>query len=479
MKHFFAKLTAQATSKKIAFLLISVLLVVSAFSANSSLSKYVLEPIQQIVSITSSKVFGTILVTDISPIIGTTAAGKTLTAGTITPADATVTYQWKKSQTKNGSYADIPGATSDTYVLVIDDNNHFIKVSVTGTGDYNGTATSVFTGPVIDTATPLTSMGAITGDEYLGQTLTAGALYPAGATATYQWQRASTVNGTYINIPGAVNESYILTEEDVDYFIKVVATGSGIYSGTVSANTGPIRTDKITLTDIGSISGTTVIGNTLTAGAITPNDATVVYQWLISDSANGTYTAIENASSPNFLLTTSTSGKYIKVSATGTGVYYQTVTSNYTGPVSTLTTDITGMGDITGTVQVGQTLTSGGLTPVNATATYQWQKSSTVNGPYQIIPGATASTYTLTANDYNQYIRIEATGSGTYSGQVTKTTIATVSAAPLTSIGDISGTNSVGQQLTAGTVKSAGTPVTSQINYQWQRAADSGGPTPI
>ena len=45
-------------------------------------------------------------------------------------------------------------------------------------------------------------------------------------------------------------------------------------------------------------------------------------------------------------------------------------------------------------------LTAGQLTPAEATATYQWQKSDTFDGNYQDIPYATGSTYVVSADDY-------------------------------------------------------------------------------
>jgi len=75
---------------------------------------------------------GTVVIT------GTAQYGNTLTAnvGGITPAGATVTYQWKRGNT------DIAGATNAAYVLTAADSGTNITVAVTGTGDYRSTVTS-------------------------------------------------------------------------------------------------------------------------------------------------------------------------------------------------------------------------------------------------------------------------------------------------------------------------------------------------
>jgi hypothetical protein len=66
---------------------------------------------------------------------------------------------------------------------------------------------------------------------------------------------------------------------------------------------------------------------------------------------------------------------------------------------------------------VGSTLTAA-VTPTGATARYQWKKSDTEGGTYTNIPGATASTYVLTLDDADSYIKVSVIGSGSYTGTV-------------------------------------------------------------
>ena len=82
---------------------------------------------------------------------------------------------------------------------------------------------------------------------------------------------------------------------------------------------------------------------------------------------------------------------------------------------------------ISGIVAVGQVLTAG-LTPAEATASYQWQSAPALNfnSPTNI-PGATSSTYTLVSADNNKYIRVVATGTGSYTGTATSAATAKVS----------------------------------------------------
>lgn len=88
-------------------------------------------------------------ITAIGEITGGAEIGDELTSGALTPAGATVSYQWRICDTEGGAYADIPGETTGTYTLVAGDETKYIKVVATGTGSYSGTATSAAFGPVL------------------------------------------------------------------------------------------------------------------------------------------------------------------------------------------------------------------------------------------------------------------------------------------------------------------------------------------
>jgi hypothetical protein len=102
-----------------------------------------------------------------------------------------------------------------------------------------------------------------------------------------------------------------------------------------------------------------------------PANSTVTYRWLISNAANGPYEPIDGATSPSYTVGLSDIGKYLKVEATGRGEYVGTLPSNAVGPVTPGV--ISAIGDIIGAAEVGRELTAGPLTPVGATATYQWK----------------------------------------------------------------------------------------------------------
>lgn len=93
-------------------------------------------------------------------IYGVFAAGKSLTAN-VMPLDGgcrTYGYKWQRSDTVNGRYVDIPGATSNTYLLTAEDGATYIRVAVTGTGRYVGTVYSSTEGaPMVRSAAAVSS----------------------------------------------------------------------------------------------------------------------------------------------------------------------------------------------------------------------------------------------------------------------------------------------------------------------------------
>lgn len=80
-------------------------------------------------------------------ISGTPQVSQTLTA-TVQPGGATVSYEWQQADSAGGVYSAISGETSETMQVKSAQENKYIKVKVTGTGEYIGTATSDATGQV-------------------------------------------------------------------------------------------------------------------------------------------------------------------------------------------------------------------------------------------------------------------------------------------------------------------------------------------
>lgn len=90
----------------------------------------------------------------------------------------------------------------------------------------------------------VTGVGSIAGSVILGSTLTAGSISPAGSTVSYQWQNSTTPSGTFSNIAGATNSTYVVAAGDIGKYIRVLVNGTGNYVGTqTTSSTGTIALD--------------------------------------------------------------------------------------------------------------------------------------------------------------------------------------------------------------------------------------------
>ena len=190
-----------------------------------------------------------------------------------------------------------------------------------------------------------------------------------------------------------------------------------------------------------TITGTPQVGETLSANTSGIGDANgltnvqYTYQWIRNDS--NTDTEIPGATAQTHTLTHDDQGKTVKVSVSFTDDdgYTESLTSAATTQVSPPPNQAaTGLPTITGTPQVGETLsadTSGigdanGLT--NVQFNFQWIRNDGTTDTE--IPGATGQTHTLTHDDVGKAIKVQVsfTDDDGYSETLASTATAAVSA---------------------------------------------------
>ena len=395
-------------------------------------------------------------------ITGTAQVGQTLTAGTTAIVDAdgltsvSYTYQWIRVATDN-TETNISGATASTHTLVAADQGTTIKVTVSFTDDASNaeTLTSAATAAVAAAPnTPATGAPTITGTAQVGQTLTAGttAIVDAdGLTSvsyTYQWIRVATDN-TETNISGATASTYTLVAADQGTTVKVRVSftddASNAETRTSAATAAVAAAANTPATGAPTITGTATVGQTLTAGTTAIMDAdglTAVqaiglykFQW-IRVATDNSETNIASAT-VTYTLVAADQGTTIKVtvSFTDDASNAETLTSAATAAVAAApNTPATGAPTITGTAQVGQTLTAvttaimdaNGLT--TPSYTYQWIRVATDNTETNI-SGATASTYTLVAADQGTTVKVTVSFTDDASNPETRTSAATAAVA--------------------------------------------------
>ena len=358
-------------------------------------------------------------------ITGTAQVGETLTADTTGISDddglgnAAFAYQWLADD------AEIDSATASSYTLVAADAGKAIKVRVSFTDDAgNGEQlTSAGTGAVAPAPpppnTPATGLPTITGTAQVGETLTADTTGISdddgldNAAFAYQWLADDA------EIDSATASSYTLVAADAGKAIKVRVSftdDAGNDEQLTSAGTGAVAPapppPNTPATGLPTITGTAQVGDTLTAvtsgieDADGLDNAAFAYQWLADDAE------IDSATASSYTLVAADAGKAInvKVSFTDDAGNDEELTSAATGAVAPAppppNTPATGLPTITGTAQVGDTLTAvtSGIEDAdgldNAVFAYQWLADDAE------IDSATASSYTLVAADAGKAINV-------------------------------------------------------------------------
>ena len=345
-------------------------------------------------------------------ITGTAEIGQTLTADTSGIADANgltspgYTYQWVRV---DGTDADISGATSSAYTLVAADVSKTIKVRVSFTDDASNSETLTSAATVVNTLyVSNINQG---GDNYFGI---------FGRRAAQSFRTGPQAGG------------YTLTSVDIgsddaegDAFSAALYStdASGNPDAEVAALTPPSSFAKGTLTFTAPANTTLAASTTYTVlltissepvdldtTTLDGEDAVVAQGWSIGNAfytrpSNGPWTSHESDA--------------IRIAIRGS------TTVNYpaTGPPT-----------ITGTAEIGQTLTAdtSGIADVNGLPTgytYQWVWE---DGTDADISGATSSAYTLVAADVGKTIkvRVSFTDDAGYSETLTSAATAAVLAPP-------------------------------------------------
>ena len=442
---------------------------------------------------------------------GTPQVGETLMTDMSAIADedgltnVSYSYQWIRND--GGTDADIAGETASTHTLVSADEGKTIKVRVSFTDDAGNeeTLTSAATAAVASRPnTPATGLPTISGTVQVDETLTAdtsGISDADGLTNvsySYQWIRNDGTNDS--DMGGQTGSTYTLVSADEGKAIKVRVSftdDAGNEETLTSAATAAVAVRPNTpATGLPTISGTAQVDETLTAdtSGISDSDGltnvSYSYQWIRNDGTNDA--DIGGQTGSTYTLVSADEGKTIKVrvSFTDDAGNEETLTSAATAAVAARpNTPATGLPTISGTAQVGKTLTANisgmadedGLD--NAEFSYQWLANDAD------IQNATDSTYTLVSADEGKTIKVRVSFTDDAGNEETLTSAATAAVAsrpntPATGLPTISGTVQVDETLTADTsgISDADGLTNVSYSYQWIRNdgtndSDMGGQT--
>ena len=257
-------------------------------------------------SVATNKITGVTLNTAY-PMVGTALQASVM------PAGATVTYEWLD---QNGTLL----SSAAVYTVTAADAGKQIRVRVTGSGSYTGTAVSSWAAVQSGSTpakTPITAVTLSNTAPTVGQTVTASTT-PSGATANFVWYRDD----------GAVlgsGKSYSVAAADEGHAIYCAAYATGDYTGNVASYyTAKVKAAEApakALTGSVSLPASAKTGDTLIPG-VSVNSDKYAFTWTLDGKAVG--------STDQLTVTADMEGKTVRLVVTaieGSG-YTGSVTSN-------------------------------------------------------------------------------------------------------------------------------------------------------
>jgi hypothetical protein len=367
------------------------------------------------IAISPSRGLVTIVGNTVIPVIsGSLRVGGTLsvTSGTWV-GSPTLAYRWQSS-TDGNIWDTISGATSPTYVLTVAQAGLYVRAQVLGSKSstvptaYTIVATTTNTGVVPTLSITNSVAPAVTGSWTEGTTLSASTgTWSTSGTYTYQWQSSSD-NSTWENIASATSSTYTLTSSEASKYVRVQVINTSSAGSGVAYSVARSKVGSPFNTTLPAITGTIKVGSTQTVSTGTWSNTPTAYSYQWQKSADGiSWTNLSGETASTYVPTFDVANLRIRVSV-GAGNAVETATVTTAIISGFLPPQATAIPVVTGTMTVGQTLTStSGTWPggTDDSYVYQWQRSSDSGVTWTNISGATASTYVLVAADAGYQIR--------------------------------------------------------------------------
>jgi hypothetical protein len=229
-----------------------------------------------------------------------------------------------------------------------------------------------------------------------------------------------------------------------------------------------------------SISGSAVEAQTLFAsrGTWTGSPTAFSYQWQSCDALGASCTSVVGATASSYTLAAADAGHTVRVVVNATNAGGSTGAASATTsvvaqqppapPFNTVAPSISGLPVEGQTLSVANGTWSGSPTGF----TYKWQDCNALGGSCTDVPGASGSSYLLSAADVGHTVRVLVTASNTGGGTSASSaaTIPVTGIPPLppinTGLPAVSGAPVEGQTLSASNGSWTGSP--SGFSYQWQ-----------
>ena len=239
-------------------------------------------------------------------------------------------WQWKRSSassyttdaTTNTGADNTSTSLSHTFTGLVRNTSYDVRArfylrNYDPTDDTGNNPVPLSSRTIVRTATTdksdLSGSVKLTGNRYVGGTITADVTNTDNATLAYQWCYNDTDSGSGTAISGATSSTYTVTSNRVGKYIycKVTFTKDNYNTKVIRKYTqGTVYKRSITADT--TISGIVSYGQTLTADVTCNSTGTKTYQWWYSTSSTATSgTNISGATSSTYTIGSGLVGKYI------------------------------------------------------------------------------------------------------------------------------------------------------------------------
>ena len=408
-------------------------------------------------------------------------------------------YQWFRCDQMGAHCASLPGVTKRTHLLGETDVGHTLGLSVRATDAHGSTiAVSKLIGPIGGAPPRLasTAQPTISGDAVQGSVLKVepGTWSPVPDSYSYQWTRCSGTGRACAPIKGETAETHEVSTSDVGHALVAIVqahsgtTAQAVFSvATAAAMAGAEEVPGPLSSAPPLIAVVIQQGNQLTGAVGSWSGSGAIryaYQWYRCSASGAHCTSVHGATSRTYTLVAKDVGKTLGFSvratdSTGTANAYASLIGPVAGPAAKLVS--TGQPEITGAPKEGQTLqvSRGSWSPTPATVAYQWKRCNANGRLCTPLPGATASTYAVTAADTGHALLavVRATVGATSQRALSLATPAVVSTQTTgpssTTLPAVAGISQQGKQLTGSTGFWSGSGAIG-YGYQWYRCDAAG-----
>ncbi len=327
------------------------------------------------------------------------------------------TYQWQVFDEGSGTWNDISGATSITYVPDASKDGKQVRCEVTGINTYTGTAYAQGT---VQSPKEIVETNVDKEAVYIGQPIVVDTIKDKDGNlvtvntenADFQWQVYDEETGTWKDIPGQTTASYTPDDSVEGEQVRCEVTGKNDYTGVVTDNS-IVKANKPVPVDATDTTITIEAEEDFEYKLVDKN-GTVIQDWVKdgdsedADQQNNTITFDGLTPSTEYNVYKRKENVPETESLEATAATVQLIV------LATLSPEVSAVGNVV-TLSYIEDVQGNPVTVNTTNATYQWQAK--VGDVWTDVSGATAITFTVPENFEGKEIRCHVTGINTYGGE--------------------------------------------------------------